>query len=177
MKLNRLETHDRLVHFKKDQEANIFQGAEDCLKRNELSLAIQEKAPYVYMFAHPRTADDGVTKVMYWDPRLSIPSCDTNSYLFRAISKTDIIEVVWMIPERHNWTNYAPGMIHADQMIYGFIQLFKNNRQKLTEPHPEDLPEEMARMIMKSIVDEKLQEVRAKNAKPVILELSSENLV
>lgn len=34
MKIQRLEAHDRLLHFKKDQEANIFSGAEDCLKRN-----------------------------------------------------------------------------------------------------------------------------------------------
>ena len=52
MKLNRLETHDRLIHFKKDQEANIFQGAEDCLKKNPDSLFFQSKCPYVYLFAH-----------------------------------------------------------------------------------------------------------------------------
>src|SRR6185503_3789607 len=98
MKLNVLETHDRLKHLIKDQSANVFQGAEDCLKKNPLSLSIQEKSPYVYLFAHPRTADDGVNKRLLWDPRLSIPEAQTNSYLFRAISHSDIIEVVWMLP-------------------------------------------------------------------------------
>src|SRR5882672_2443569 len=111
MKINRLETHDRLMHFKKDQEANIFQGAEDCLKKNPLSLAIQDKSPYVYIFAHPRTADDGVNKRMLWDPRLSIPEPQTNSYLFRAISKTDIIEVIWMLPPVETWPQYKKGNI------------------------------------------------------------------
>ena len=73
MKINRLETHDRLQHFVKDQSINIFQGADECLKKNTLSLALQEKSSYVYLFAHPRTADDGVTKIMYWQPRLTKP--------------------------------------------------------------------------------------------------------
>jgi hypothetical protein len=29
MKLNRLETHDRLLYFKEDQNKTIWQGAED----------------------------------------------------------------------------------------------------------------------------------------------------
>src|SRR6188768_2538257 len=100
MKLNRLEAHDRLLHLKKDQEANIYLGAEECLKKNPDSLALQEKSPYIYIFAHPRTADDGITKVMYWQPRLSIPEAQENSYLFRVISHTDIFETIWMIPPK-----------------------------------------------------------------------------
>jgi len=46
MKINRLEAHDRLIHFKKDQEANIFQGLDDCLKKNPLSLALQARSIY-----------------------------------------------------------------------------------------------------------------------------------
>jgi len=40
MKVNILEAHDRLLHFKKDQEATINQGIEDCLKKNPDSLFI-----------------------------------------------------------------------------------------------------------------------------------------
>src|SRR5579863_4273753 len=98
MKINRLETHDRYQHFIKDQSETIFQGAEKCLKENPLSIAIQEKSPYIYIWAHPRTAEDGVNKRMLWQPRLSIPEPQTNSYLFRATSKTDLIEVVWILP-------------------------------------------------------------------------------
>ena len=100
MKVDRLETHDRLLHFKKDQALNIAQGAEDCLKRNPLSLAIQSRSPYVYLFAHPRTADDGFTKRMLWQPRLTRPKAQTNSYLFRAQSNSDVIEVCWLLPPR-----------------------------------------------------------------------------
>ena len=74
MKLNRLETHDRLLHLKKDQEAIIFQGAQDCLKKNTDSLSMQMHSPYVYLFAHPRTAEDGVTQRLLWQPRLTKPA-------------------------------------------------------------------------------------------------------
>ena len=73
MKINRLEAHDRLLHFKNDQNSTIQQGAEDCLKKNPLSLALQDHSPYIYIFAHPRTADDGVNKRLLWQPRLTKP--------------------------------------------------------------------------------------------------------
>lgn len=165
MKLNRLEAHDRLQHFVKDQAINIFQGAEDCLKRNPDSLAIQEKSPYIYLFAHPRTDEDGVTKRMIWQPRLSIPKPQTNSYLFRAISNTDLIEVVWLLPPREMWPQYEKGKVTESAEVSWSIDMFKRNRNVLEEPHPEDMPEERARLILKSIVDEKLQEVRSKKVR------------
>lgn len=160
MKLNRLETHDRLQHFVKDQSANIYQGAEDCLKRNELSLAIQEKSPYVYLFAHPRTADDGVNKIMYWAPRLSIPEAQTNSYLFRAISKTDIIEVVWMIPPKEIWKQYEKGNVTESNWCLWSIKQFQSNKNLLEKPHVDDLSEEKQKFILQMIIEEKKQQLR-----------------
>jgi len=162
MKLNVLETHDRLKHLIKDQSANVFQGAEDCLKKNPLSLSIQEKSPYVYLFAHPRTADDGVNKRLLWDPRLSIPEAQTNSYLFRAISHSDIIEVVWMLPPKETWSQYKIGNVTEDNLSLWSINQFKNDKSLLEKPHPDDMSEEKARLIMKAVIDEKLFEVRQK---------------
>jgi|TARA_R110000822_G_scaffold125342_3_gene260012 hypothetical protein len=160
MKLNRLETHDRLQHFVKDQAVNIFQGAEDCLKRNPDSLAIQDKSPYVYIFAHPRTADDGVNKRMLWQPRLSIPEAQTNSYLFRAISHTDTIQIVWLIPPKEQWKQYEKGNVTEQNEVAWSIEMFKHKKKELEKPHPDDMTEEYGRLILKAIVDEKLQEVR-----------------
>jgi len=160
MKLNRLETHDRLQHFVKDQAVNIFQGAEDCLKRNPDSLAIQDKSPYVYIFAHPRTADDGVNKRMLWQPRLSIPEAQTNSYLFRAISHTDTIQIVWLIPPKEQWKQYEKGNVTEQNEVAWSIEMYKHKRKELEKPHPDDMTEEYGRLILKAIVDEKLQEVR-----------------
>jgi len=171
MKINRLETHDRLQHFVKDQTLNIFQGAEDCLKKNPLSLAIQEKSPYVYLFAHPRTADDGLNKVMYWQPRLSIPEPQDNSYLFRAISKSDLIEVCWMIPPREMWNQYKRGNVTEHQLVLLSIDKFIHNKKSLCEPHPDDLPELQTRFMLKQVVDEHRDSL--KYAKPKILVGSS----
>lgn len=167
MKLNRLETHDRLLHFKKDQEANIFKGAEDCLKVNPLSLAIQEKSPYVYLFAHPRTADDGVNKVMYWQPRLSVPEAQTNSYLFRAQSHSDIIDVIWLIPPKEMWSQYQKDKVTESDICYQSIEMYKHNRKQLEKPNPDDMPEERGKQILKMIIDEKRDALRLKKAKSI----------
>lgn len=160
MKLNRLEAHDRLEYLKKDQSINIFLGAEDCLKRNPLSLALQEKSPYIYIFAHPRTADDGVNKRMLWQPRLSIPEAQDNSYLFRAISKTDLIEICWLIPPKETWKQYKKGNVTESGLVLWSINQFKANKAGLEKPHPQDLPEERARMILKHVVDEHREKLR-----------------
>lgn len=156
MKLNRLETHDRLDHFKKDQSDNIFQGADDCMKRNELSLALQARSPYVYLFAHPRTHDDTIAiKRMIWQPRLTKPKAQTNSYLFRAQSNSDILEIIWLLPPEELWENYEKGkvMVHEDIMIS--IKNFLNHREELEKPHKDDLPDHVVRMIYKEIAKEK----------------------
>lgn len=160
MKVNVLEAHDRLKYLIKDQSANIFIGAEDCLKKNPLSLSIQEKCHYLYIFAHPRTSDDGVNKRLLWQPRLSIPEAQTNSYLFRAQSHTDIIEVVWILPPKELWSQYEKGKVTEDNLAQWSIDQFKEDKKSLERPHPDDLSEEKSREIMKQIVNEHLYSVR-----------------
>lgn len=151
MKLNRLETHDRYQHFLKDQSQNIFQGAEDCLKKNQLSLDLQDKSPYIYIFAHPRTAEDGVTKRMLWQPRLTKPKPETNSYLFRVPSKTDLIEVCWLIPPIELWEQYITGNVTESDLVYWSISQFRFNREELEKNHPDDLPDAKIKEIYRSM--------------------------
>ena len=151
MKLNVFETHDRLEHFKKDQEYNIWQGADDCMTRNPLSLALQDKSPYIYIFAHPRTHDDGVTKRMLWQPRLTKPPAQDNSYLFRAISKTDILEICWIIPAREIWKQYQRGNLTEEPTVLWSINQYRFNRKQLETPEHDDLPEEKVKAIYKEI--------------------------
>ncbi len=172
MKLNRLEAHDRLLYLKQDQEININQGAEDCLKRNPLSLALQEKSPYIYIFAHPRTADDGVNKVMYWQPRLTKPKMETNSYLFRAQSNTDIMEICWLLPPMEMWDQYKEGNVTEHAIVAWSIDQYKNNRSNMEKEEPDDLPEEIGKRILKQVIDEHIQEIkRNRIIKPKTLEL------
>lgn len=147
MKINRLETHDRLLHFKKDQGINIFKGAEDCLKTNRLSLGLQQYSPYVYLFAHPRTADDGVTRKMYWQPRLTKPPAQTNSYLFRAQSNTDIMEICWLLPPMEIWKQYGLGNVTESKEVLWSIQQYLTNKVELQSPFQDDLSDEAIKNI------------------------------
>ncbi len=147
MKLNRLETHDRLDHLKQDQSLNIFKGAEDCLKVNRLSIGLQQYSPYIYLFAHPRTADDGLNKRMIWQPRLTKPQAQTNSYLFRAKSNTDELEVCWLLPPKEMWPEYRRGNITEHELVTWSIKMYGSHRLKLEAPDPEDLSDERIKEI------------------------------
>lgn len=162
MKLNRLETHDRLLHLKEDQSLNIAQGAEDCLKRNPLSLALQQHAPYIYIFAHPRTADDGVNKKMFWQPRLTKPKAQTNSYLFRAKSNTDELEVCWLLPPRELWPQYKKGNVTENELVIWSIAQFEFHRDELEKPYPGDLQDHQTKHIYLAIASEMDQDKRIK---------------
>jgi hypothetical protein len=155
MKLNRLETHDRLLHFKKDQEANIFQGAEDCLKKNPDSLFFQSRSPYIYIFAHPRTCDDGVTKKMFWQPRLWKPKAQTNSYLFRVKSNSDLIDVCWLLPPEEIWSQYSIGNITENEIVLWSIDNYLYHRDLLQADEPGDLSDEQGKPIMKEWIANK----------------------
>lgn len=158
MKIDRLETHDRLEHFIEDQAKTIWEGADECLKKNPDSLKLQEKSPYIYIFAHPRTHDDGVTKRLLWQPRLTKPKAQTNSYLFRAQSNTDLIEICWLIPPKELWDQYEKGKVCESNWTLWSIEQFKYNREELEKPFAEDLSDNQARIIWRNIINEKKRE-------------------
>lgn len=162
MKLNRLETHDRLNHFKKDQALNIFKGAEECLKKNRLSIGLQQYSPYVYIFAHPRTADDGVNKRMLWQARLTKPRAQTNSYLFRAVSNTDILEICWLLPPKELWSQYDAKNVTESEMVSWSIRQFTCHRANLEQPDHEDLTDERCKHVYIMVATEIDQENRMK---------------
>lgn len=162
MKLNLLETHDRLLHFKKDQSLNISKGAEECLKKSRLSLGLQQYSPYIYIFAHPRTAEDGFTKRMIWQPRLTKPKAQTNSYLFKAMSNSDIMEICWLLPPRETWKQYKEGNVTHHETVMWSIDQFLNHRKQLESPDKEDLSDEAVRQIYIKVALEIDQETRMK---------------
>jgi hypothetical protein len=158
MKLNVLETHDRLEHLVEDQAQTIWQGADDCLKKNDYSLKLQEKSPYIYIFAHPRTSDDGLNKRMLWQPRLTKPKAQTNSYLFRAQSGTDIIEICWMLPPREMWPQYDEDKVCDSNWVRWSIHQFENNRAELEKPFDDDWNDTQARNIIMRVLQEAIRE-------------------
>lgn len=160
MKLNRFETHDRLEHLHQDQALNLSQGASDCLKKNRLSLGLQQYSDYVYIFAHPRTADDGVNKRMLWQPRLTKPKAQTNSYLFRAISNTDEMEVCWLLPPREMWPQYEKGKVTENELVLWSINQFTNHRNILEMRDPDDFNDERVKQIYITVATEIDQETK-----------------
>lgn len=147
MKIDRLETHDRLEHFIENQWITISKGAEDCLKRNPDSLALQEKSPYIYIFAHPRTCEDGANKRLLWQPRITKPKAQTNSFLFRAMSNSDVLMVCWLIPPKELWNQYKKGNVCESNIVLWSINQFQYNREELEKPDPQDLSDEVTRNI------------------------------
>lgn len=157
MKIKKLETHDRLLHFQNDQVPNINQGLDDCLKRNPNTVSMQEYFPYVYIFAHPRTADDGVNKRMLWQPRLLKPKAQTNSYLFRVLSNTDNVEIIWMLPPRELWPQFEKGKVTESELVNLSVHHFLNDRSVLERPHKDDWSEEKIRAKLEWIQDSKIK--------------------
>lgn len=162
MKIERLEAHDRLIHLQNDQALNVAQGAEDCLKKNPLSLSLQRYSSYVYLFAHPRTADDGVNKKMIWQPRLTKPKAQTNSYLFRAKSNTDQIEVCWLLPPREIWPQYKKGNVTENELVLWSIAQFEFHRKDLEKPAADDMKDDQTKNIYLMIAHEMDEENRMK---------------
>lgn len=163
MKLNRLEAHDRLLFLKKDQSEVVQRGASDCLLKNQLSLALQDKSPYIYIFGHARTADNGVDKRLLWQPRLLKPEAQTNSYLFRAESKTDLLEVCWIIPPREMWGQYKKGNVTESSDVEWSVNNFLHNRKALEQPHPHDLSEDVAKNILRQVIQDHIAVLRMRN--------------
>jgi hypothetical protein len=146
MKLNRLETHDRFVHFTK-QDFDIGACCNEVIKNRPSEFGDR---PF-YIFAHPRTDDDGVTQRLIWQPRLTRPKSQTNSMLFKAYPPTDVLKVIWIIPKRELWSNYSKGMICENKTISDSIYDFEHNRQKLDHPDPEDLDDKAVEALYQEI--------------------------
>ncbi len=144
MKLNFLETHDRFQHFTK-QSFDISECCQDLINQRPFG-----EHPF-YIFAHARTADDGVTKQLIWQPRLTRPLAQSNSMLFKAYPGTDLIKVIWIIPARELWAQFAKGKMLQNQTICDSLHSFLYNRDKLNEKEPDDLSDDACDAIYKQI--------------------------
>lgn len=132
MKINRLDAHDRLQHLTK-QSFDIGECCQNLIDRKPFG----DRA--FYIFAHTRTEEDGSTKRLLWQPRLTKPEAQTNSMLFKAYPPSDVLKVIWMIPAPELWGQYMKGKLCENQTIYESITSFINNKNLLEEPEPDDL--------------------------------------
>ena len=174
MKIDRLETHDRLLHFK-GQADYISKGCQDCINNRPEQFTM----PF-YIFAHTRSIelderiaifDQDVlysmidpmyiriytcpqqipTARLIWSPRLSKTTPQQNSMLFKAYPGTDNIKIIWMLPARELWEQYEKGLMLENKMVMESIHMFKNDFAKMAAPEDDDLPEETIQSIYKNI--------------------------
>lgn len=169
-KTSKLEAHDRYQHLIKDQSEAVQQGAEDCLKKNLLSIAYQSKSPYVYIFGHARTHENGFMKRLIWQPRLTKPTPEPNSYLFRAQSNTDVMEVCWVLPPSEMWGQFKKGNVVDSDIVEWSINMYRTQRKDLEKPFPDDLSDAKCKEILLSIAREIEETKRASSA---VLTISS----
>jgi hypothetical protein len=135
MKINRLDAHDRYQHFTK-QSFDIAECCQDLINKRPFG-----DHPF-YIFAHARTDEDGSTKRLIWQPRLTKPKAQTNSMLFKAYPGTDLIKVIWMIPDRALWGQYKKGNVTENETVTQSIEDFQFNRKKLEAKEDDDLSDE-----------------------------------
>lgn len=132
MKIHLLDAHDRYEHFTK-QDFNISACCQD----------LANKRPFgdhaFYAFAHARTDEDGVTKRLIWQPRLTKPKAQTNSMLFKLYPGTDIVKIIWMIPDRALWSQFEKKKLTQNETVMESIHNFNHNRERLEAPEPDDL--------------------------------------
>lgn len=144
MKINPLDAHDRYEHFTK-QSFSIAECCQDLINQR----------PYgdhaFYIFAHTRTDDDGITKRLIWQPRLTKPKAQSNSMLFKAYPGTDLIKVIWMIPAREMWSQYSKGLLTQNKTVADSIHDFVHNRKKLEEKEHDDMSDEQINFIYREI--------------------------
>src|SRR6185503_15537026 len=144
MKINPLDAHDRLTHFKK-QNLSIEECCQDLIDQRPFG-----NHPF-YIFAHSRTDDDGSTKRLIWQPRHTKPKAQTNSMLFKAYPGKDAIKIIWIIPSRELWGQYDRGKITDSEMVSQSIHDFQFNREKLEAKEDDDLSDEKINEIYKDL--------------------------
>ncbi len=161
MKIDRLDAHDRLLDLKKKGKS-IDECCQDLINQRPFG-----NHPF-YIFAHARTHEDGANKRLIWQPRLTKPKAQTNSMLFKAYPGTDIVKIIWMIPERVLWQQYGKDKVTENELVSWSIEQFINNRSFLEKKEDDDLSDESIDQIYRDIgvqgkrkkAMEKLYEVR-----------------
>lgn len=143
--VDRLETHDRLLQFQKQGEDISSMCANVIAQRPFGDHAF-------YIFAHARTSDDGYTKILIWQPRLTKPKSQTNSMLFKVHPLVpEQVKVIWMIPERSMWSQFKRGLVTESSVVEQSIHAFENDRANLDAPESDDLTDSQIDAIYKQI--------------------------
>lgn len=176
MKLNTLETHDRLLFFQK-QSDEITKGCLDCINSRPQEF---RKYPF-YIYAHKRELgiDDRIdrfdkdlqesivnplynrkynllidvpTHRLIWMPRLSKPKFEPNSMLFKCYPEQDfLLKIYWILPQIELWEQFDKGKMTASKDVSESIYNYRNNKDRMEQKDEDDLPDEKVNAIYNEI--------------------------
>lgn len=59
--------------------------------------------------------------------------------LFKGYPGTDLVKIIWMIPDRHLWSQFASGNVTDSAIVRESIQKFQYNRTELEQNELDDL--------------------------------------
>lgn len=163
MKVSRIDAHDRLLHYQK-QNFNIAECCQDIINRRPFG-----DHPF-YIFAHARTLglDEKVQiyvaspgryetlaeipeKTIIWQPRLTKPKCESNSMLFKAYPGSDNIKVIWILPPKELWNQFKKGNMTENETVAISIYDYEHNKDRLEAKEEDDLSDEAIDRIYKEI--------------------------
>lgn len=173
IKINTLEAHDRYLQFVKQSDSLA-----ECIQ-NIINQRPYGNHPF-YIFVHSRTVgmdekislynDDlykSITDPSYvrkfkdmsevpeariiWQPRLTKPSAQTNSMLFKAYPGSDNVKIIWMIPKKELWEQFEKGKVTESNETYISIQNFIHHKDDLEAPEQDDLSDEQINQIYREI--------------------------
>jgi hypothetical protein len=161
--IDKYDAHDRYQELS-SHGVNIGKCCQDLIDQRPFG-----DYPF-YIFAHMRTHDNGVDKILIWQPRLTKPKAQSNSMLFKAYPGTDVVKVLWMLPAPELWGQYTQGLITENKLVSESIHDFMNNRKKLEEREDDDMSEEQIKAVYKEISQyarqKKAEEESIKKANP-----------
>lgn len=144
LKLNRLDTHDRYQSVT-SKDFDIGACCQDIINKRPFG----EHA--FYIFAHTRTEADGFTKRLIWQPRLTKPISQSNSMLFKAYPGTDVIKILWMIPDKALWGQYERGMVAENKLVTESIYKFVHQKGELDAKEEDDLNDDQINAIYREL--------------------------
>lgn len=181
MKVNILESHDRLLELHK-QADYISQGCQDCIDNrpqefgqlpfyifgHRREIGMDERYNLFVQDLHAALSDmTGTYKRKYnsigdtpshrfiWMPRLSKPVPQTNSMLFKYYPENDVIHVKWLLPAEELWGQYEKGNVTEQSIVESSINMYRNNPRELAYRDEDDISDERADFIYKEIARNK----------------------
>ena len=58
---------------------------------------------------------------------------------------------MWMLPPVELWEQYEEGKIAESEIVVWSIQQYKNNRERIEEPEPDDMPDAIGMVILNEV--------------------------